>query len=191
MALVGPAPGAQAPREVSPQGRPGVRRSAAGEGPAGERPLRTGRAREPVRKGDGKGERRTGRVTQQPWHARRNSSSVSARHDAKRVRPGCWGWRRAEARFPPAPRTASQGRANVRPFRPIAPIQVLSEPESSPSPGWTVVQHVDRDYKSHNATRQWDPSLKGAESVYFILIRGAARSLVVEKDCLGRCVRAV
>lgn len=66
MALVGPAPGTQAQREISSQGWPGVRPSAACEGPAGEGPLRTGRAREPARKGDGKGERRTGRVTQQP-----------------------------------------------------------------------------------------------------------------------------
>lgn len=56
----------QAPREVSPQGRSGVPRAAAGEDPTGVGRPETGRARKPVRKGGGEGARRAGRVTQQP-----------------------------------------------------------------------------------------------------------------------------
>lgn len=56
----------RAPSKIRRQGRPGVRRAAEGEAPAGERRPETGSAGEPVRKGGREGERRAGRVTQQP-----------------------------------------------------------------------------------------------------------------------------
>lgn len=84
--------------------------AAAGDEPAGEGRLGTGRAQEPVRKGGGEGARRAGRVTQQPTLAHRNSSSAPARHDAERVRPGCRGRQAARVLSPLALEAAQRRR---------------------------------------------------------------------------------
>lgn len=47
-----------------------------------------------------------------------------------------------------------------RSFPSPSPLRVLAEL-------LIVVQDVARDYKSHNAMRQWDLRLRGAESGYF------------------------
>ena len=117
----------------------------------------TGRARRPVRKGGREGARPAGRVTQQPWHAHRNSSSALARHDAECVRPDCWGRWGAEARFPHARWTTNGERdTTVRPLGVGVRIPILSKPASSPSPGWAFYCNTGcgPDYKSHNATRR-------------------------------------
>lgn len=153
MALGGPAPGARAPRKISPSGRPGVQRQRALK----VRSVGTGRARRPVRKGGREGARPASRVTQQPWHAHRNSSSALARHDAECVRPDCWGRWGTEARFPHARWTASGERdTTVRSLGVGARIPDFPEPASSPSPGWAFYCDAGcgPDYKSHNATRQ-------------------------------------